>query len=104
MAPANPAAGVRAALLSTLINGEIAMLTGYMNDDRLDKGTDCSIKRADGAADTIPCTGVAIAAPADDAIAVTPEAACDASPANPAIVSGGSLNGVSVDATDVAPA
>ncbi|BCI86245.1 hypothetical protein NIIDMKKI_14510 [Mycobacterium kansasii] len=101
MAPANPAAGVRAALVSTLINGEMAMLTGYMNDDN---GKDCSIESADGAADTIPCTGVAIAAPADDAIAVTPEAACDASPANPAIVSGGRLNGVSVDATDVAPA
>ncbi len=91
-APANPAVGPRIALLINIIIGDIIMLAGYMNIDTSCNGNDCTAVSAAGAAATSPCACVATADP------------IEATPANPAKLTGGTLNGVIAEATDAAPA
>ncbi|BCI86251.1 hypothetical protein NIIDMKKI_14570 [Mycobacterium kansasii] len=98
-APAIPPVGVRVALLIKLMSGDIAMLSGYINNDTLDHGSE---SRPDSAAEAIAAMSCAGAA-ADETTDGTPEAACDANPANPGL-DGGGLNGAIVEATDAAPA
>lgn len=96
---ATPAVGVRAALLIKLMIGDIARPSGYINNERLDNGSESSPETTFEAVAKTSCAGAA----ADETIAATPEAACDANPANPGL-DGGGLNGVIVAATDAAPA
>ncbi len=79
--------------------GDIAMLSGYINTGTPDNSNEPSPDPAFEPIAAMSCAGAA----ADESIAGTPEAACDANPANPGL-DGGGLNGVIVDATDAAPA
>jgi hypothetical protein len=80
-----------------MLIGYIAILAGYISADRFCNGNDCSADIAAGAAAIIPCACVAT----DDTTAETPGTACDT---NPVKLAGSALNGINVDAADVAPA
>jgi hypothetical protein len=94
------------AICTKLINGEIAMLAGYIPIWATDvngcnpEAADSTVDSADitaGAAAVAACTTGARAA-----VACAPS--CVSKPDNPAILSGGKLNCAIVEATDVAPA
>ena len=95
------------------------MLAGYIQSRHTDvNGTaetaDCNADSAFAGLATTAATSVINAgptddnalvasAPSEDASATTCAPTCDTQPVNPAKLSGGTLNGVNVAATDVAP-
>jgi hypothetical protein len=99
------------AICAMLINGEIAMLAGYIAIWATDVNGD-NPEAADSIVDNdTPDNADDNAGPAADNIDVTCEPndaasvpSCDTQPVNPVILIGGKLNCAIVEATDVAPA
>ncbi len=118
VALANPAE-LEFAICAIDISGDIIMLAGYIpiwaTDVNDCNGTaDCNADSAAAGLATTAATSVINAgptddnvlvasAPSEDASATTFAPTCDTQPVNPAKLSGGTLNGVNVAATDVAP-